>query len=99
LPIDINEPIKVRSDALAACVGKAPAAERRLFARLEQAFADFLQVPYYDARTLRDLEQVLDDLADVGPTAHSGDWGCHHHAIAQAIIPFRYLCVTACAIT
>jgi hypothetical protein len=43
---------------------KAPAAVSRLFARLEQAFAHFAQVPYPDARSLRELEQVSDDLTD-----------------------------------
>jgi hypothetical protein len=53
-----------RVDWLAACVRKAPTAVRRLFARLEQAFANFAQVAHHDARTLRELEQMLDDLAD-----------------------------------
>jgi hypothetical protein len=43
---------------------RAPAAVSRLFARLEQAFAHFAQVPYPDARTLRELEQVSDDLTE-----------------------------------
>jgi hypothetical protein len=95
LPIGINEPTEVRSDALmgsngfrrfrqsrastrrtargglqyrvdwlASCVRKASAAVRRVFARLEQAFADFAQVPHHDAHALRELEQMLDDLGD-----------------------------------
>jgi hypothetical protein len=55
---------RYRVDWLAACVCKVPAALRRLFARLEQAFANFAQVPYHEARTLRELEQMSDDLAD-----------------------------------
>jgi len=43
---------------------KAPAAVSRLVARLEQAFAHFAQVPCHDARTLRELEQMSDDLTD-----------------------------------
>jgi len=43
---------------------KAPTAVSRLLARLEQAFAHFAQVPYHDARTLRELEQVSDDLTE-----------------------------------
>jgi hypothetical protein len=35
---------------------------RALYSRLEQAFANFAQVPYHDAHTLRELEQMLDDL-------------------------------------
>jgi hypothetical protein len=54
----------LRFDRLAACVRKAPAAVRRLFARLEKAFASFAHVPYHDARTLRELEQMSDDPAD-----------------------------------
>ena len=56
--------LRYRVDSLAACVRKAPAAVRRLLARLEQAFANFAQVPCPDARTLRELEQMLDELVD-----------------------------------
>jgi hypothetical protein len=57
--------LRYRVDWLVACGRKAPAAVRRLFARLEQAFANFARVPYHDARTLRELEQMLDDLEDL----------------------------------
>jgi hypothetical protein len=79
LPIGIKEPIEVRVvaligarsglryrvDWLVGCGHKAPAAVRRLFARLEQAFAKFAQVPCHDARTLRELEQMLDDIEEL----------------------------------
>ena len=35
-----------------------------MFARLEQAFDDFAQVPYHNFRTLRELQQMLDELED-----------------------------------
>jgi hypothetical protein len=50
---------------LVACRRKAAAAVRRVFARLEQAFDDFAQVPYRDFRTLRELQQMLDELEDL----------------------------------
>jgi hypothetical protein len=53
--------LRYRVDWLVACGRKAPAAVRALYSRLEQAFANFAQVPYHDARTLRELEQILDD--------------------------------------
>jgi hypothetical protein len=56
--------LRYRVDWLAACVRNAPAVAGRLVARLEQAFAHFAQVPYHDARTLRELEQLPDDLTD-----------------------------------
>jgi len=54
--------LRYRVDWLVACSRNAPAAVRALYSRLEQAFANFAQVPYHDAHTLRELEQVLDDL-------------------------------------
>jgi hypothetical protein len=59
--------LRYRVDWLVACGRKAPAAVRALYSWLEQAFANFAQVPYHDARTLRELEQILDDLE--GPVA------------------------------
>lgn len=52
--------LRYRVDWLVACGRNAPAAVRALYSRLEQAFANFAQIPYYDARTLRELEQMLD---------------------------------------
>lgn len=57
--------LRYRVDWLVACGREAPAAVRRLLARLGQAFANFAQVPYHDARTLRELEQMLDELEDL----------------------------------
>jgi hypothetical protein len=57
--------LRYRVDWLAACVRKAPAAVRALYSRLERAFDNFAQVPYHDARTLRELEQVLDNFEDL----------------------------------
>jgi len=57
--------LRYRVDWLAACVRKAISAVRALHSRLEQAFANFAQVPYHGARTLRELEQMLDDLEDL----------------------------------
>jgi hypothetical protein len=67
--IKINRPRFWQISRMGWCVisirlRKAPAAVSGLFARLEQAFAHFAQVPYHDARTLRELEQVSDDLPD-----------------------------------
>jgi hypothetical protein len=56
--------LRYRADWLVAFGRNAPAALRALYSRLEQAFANFAQVPYHDARTLRELEQMLDDLED-----------------------------------
>jgi hypothetical protein len=61
---DAHSGLRYRIDWLAGCVREAHAAMGRLFARLEQAFASFAEVPYYDARTLRELEQMSDDLTD-----------------------------------
>lgn len=57
--------LRYRVDWLVACGRKVPAAVRALYSRLEQAFANFAQVPYHDARTLRELEQMLDGLKDL----------------------------------
>jgi hypothetical protein len=57
--------LRYRVEWLAACVRRAPASVRAFHSLLEQALADFAQVPYHGARTLRELEQMLDDLADL----------------------------------
>jgi hypothetical protein len=57
--------LRYRVHWLVACGRKAPAAVRALYSRLEQAFANFAQVPNHDVRTLRELEQMLDDLEDL----------------------------------
>ena len=49
---------------LVGCGRASPARIRTLIARLEQAFAEFARVPYHDARSMRELEQVFDDLKD-----------------------------------
>jgi hypothetical protein len=62
-------------DWFVACERKAHGAVRGLCARLEQTFADFARVPHRGARTLRELEQMLDDLEDLSgapPTCRQG---------------------------
>jgi hypothetical protein len=61
---DANTPLQYRVNLIAACVRKAPAAMSLVVSRLEQAFAGFAKVPYHDASTRRELEQLLDDLED-----------------------------------
>jgi hypothetical protein len=39
-----------------------PEALAILVAHLERAFSSFAQVPYHDARTQEEFEQLLDDL-------------------------------------
>jgi hypothetical protein len=51
-----------------ACVRKPPAVLRIVVSRLDQAFAHFAQIPYHDARTRRDIAQMLDDLEDWADT-------------------------------
>jgi hypothetical protein len=66
--VKINRPTFWQFSRMWWCViankRKVPAAVRRVFARLEQAFANFAQVPFRDGRTLRELEQMSDDLED-----------------------------------
>jgi hypothetical protein len=62
---DADTLLRYRVNSIAACVRKAPAAMRFLVFRLEQAFAGFAKVPYHDASTRRELEQLLDDLEDL----------------------------------
>jgi hypothetical protein len=57
--------LRHRVDWLAASVRRAPASVSTFCFLLEQAFANFAQVPYHGARTLRELEQMLDDLEDL----------------------------------
>lgn len=54
--------LRYRVYLIAAGARKAPAVMYFLVARLEQAFAGFAKVPYNDARTRRETEQMLDDL-------------------------------------
>jgi hypothetical protein len=61
----VRSGLRYRVDWLVACGHKAPAAVRALYSRLEQVFANFAQVPYRNTRTLRELEQMLDDLEDL----------------------------------
>jgi hypothetical protein len=56
--------LRYRVDWLVAWERKTQWAVRTLCSRMAQTFADFARVPYRDARTLRELEQMMDDLED-----------------------------------
>ena len=57
---DAHGRLRYRVYLITARACKAPAAMRLFVARLEQAFAGFVKVPYHDAHTRRELEQLLD---------------------------------------
>jgi hypothetical protein len=54
---------------------------RAFYSLLEQAFAKFAQIPYLDARTLREVEQMMDDLSQEPVAGHTV--GNRHGIVSQ----------------
>ena len=60
---DARSGLRYHVDRLVACGSKVSV--RTLCFRLEQTFANFARIPHHDARALRELVQMLDDLEDL----------------------------------